>query len=206
MRRESIVQTFWIMLVVVNIGLMLFIVHSLWAAGFFSRPQIMTAENDPQLGSEIPSALKSFLDTEKPLVVVAFGQCSECTLRDLNGWVLMLNRWSEEVKGVIVAAEKGRVLRKWAKEMGWQVPFVADEGREILKQLNAYFLPRVYGFSPEGKLVWKQDSIAVTDLGAIRSVVEAVKGKGYAKKVFDRKPAWAEALSKQSSQGKGEQR
>gem|GEM_PF-7130255 len=65
-KRENIVQAFWIMLVVVNIGLMLFLVHSLWAIGFFSRPNIMTTKNDPQLGSQIPSDLKPFLDTQKP--------------------------------------------------------------------------------------------------------------------------------------------
>ncbi|MEZ8220631.1 AhpC/TSA family protein [Candidatus Fervidibacteria bacterium JGI MDM2 JNZ-1-D12] len=197
-KRERIFQAFWLPAVVVNLGLFSFLVHSLWAIGFSSRPNIMTAKNDPQLGSQIPIALKSFLDTQKPLVVVAFGQCSECTLRNLSGWVLMLNRWSDEIKGVIVASEKEQVLRKWAKEMGWKIPFVADEGGKILKQLNAYFLPRVYGFSPEGKLVWKQDSIATTQLEAIRAVVEAVKGKEYAKKVFERKPAWAKVLENEA--------
>lgn len=166
----------------------------------------MTSKDDPKLGSEIPSPLKPFLDTEKPLVVVTFGQCTECTLRNLSVWVLMLNRWSDMVKGVIVVVEKEQVLRKWAKEMSCQVPFVADENGKILRQLNAYFLPRVYGFSVEGKLVWKQDSVEVTDLEAIRSVVEAVKGREYAKKVFDRKPAWAEVISNQSGHKAGERR
>lgn len=34
----------------------------------------------------------------------------------------------------------------------------------------------------------------VTQLEAIRAVVEAVKGKGYARKVFDQKPEWSKAL------------
>lgn len=61
----------------------------------------------------------------------------------------MLNRWYDRVKGVIVVVEKEQVLRKWAKEMSCQVTFVADEDGKILRQLNAYFLPRVYGFSRE---------------------------------------------------------
>lgn len=114
-RREKVFQAFWLIAVAVNLGLLLFLVRSLWASGFFSRPKIMTAENDPKLGSEIPSPLKPFLDTNKPLLVVVFGQCSECTLKNLNGWVVMLNFWANEVKGVIVAKEKEEVLQKWAR-------------------------------------------------------------------------------------------
>jgi len=43
-------------------------------------------------------------------------------------------------------------------------------------------------------LVWRQESPEGSDLEAIRAVVEAVKGKEYARKVFDRSPAWKEAL------------
>ena len=114
-RRERIFQALWLIAVAVKLGLLLFLVHSLQAVGFFSRTSIMIAEKDPQLGSEIPTTLKPFLDTEKPLVVVAFGQCSECTLKDLSGWVLMLNRWSDEVKGVIVCSRKGASFKKVGK-------------------------------------------------------------------------------------------
>jgi len=37
------------------------------------------------------------------------------------------------------------------------------------------------------------------ELTVIREVVEAVKGKAYAHKVFDRKPAWAHALEDKPS-------
>ncbi|MDW8027948.1 MAG: hypothetical protein RMK94_06115 [Armatimonadota bacterium] len=145
-RRESFLQALWLIAVAVNFGLLLFLVHSLWAFGFFSKPKIMTAKDDPKLGSEIPEPLKPFLDTEKPLIVVVFGQCSECTLRNLNGWVVMLDRWSEEVKGVIVATEREKVLRKWANELGWQIPYLADGKGKVLKELNAYFLPKSLRF------------------------------------------------------------
>jgi len=35
-------------------------------------------------------------------------------------------------------------------------------------------------------------------LEAIRAVVEAAKGKEYAKKVFERKPAWAKVLENEA--------
>jgi predicted dithiol-disulfide oxidoreductase (DUF899 family) len=129
-------------------------------------------------------------------LVIAFGKCSECTLRNLSGWVLMLDRWADEVSGVVVAEEREEVLKGYARQFGWKVPVIADEKGEILRQLNAYFLPRAYGFSCDGKLIWLQGSPAMNELEVIRSVVEAEKGKEYAQKVFDRKPRWEEASEK----------
>lgn len=106
----------------------------------------------------------------------------------------MLQRWSDQVKGVIVAAEGEGVLRKIWAERGWKVGYVADGKGEILRALNAWFLPRAYGFNPKGELVWRQESPEGSELKAIRVVVEAVKGKEYARKVFDRPPAWKRAL------------
>ena len=196
MKREQVTQAILAIAVLVNVSLFLFLVSVLKAEGFFARSKPMSPQRDPKIGSEIPSPLRPFLNSQKPLLVVAFGRCSECTLRNLNGWVVMLERWSDEVKGVIVVEEKGRVLKGYARQFNWEVPVVADERGEILRQLNAYFLPRAYGFSPEGKLVWLQGSPEVNELEVIRSVVEEVRGKEYAQKVFERKPAWAKAIEK----------
>jgi len=111
----------------------------------------------------------------------------------------MLERWRDEVAGVILVREKEATVQKLAQERGWKVPFVADEDGALLRVLNAYFLPRAYGFSPEGRLVWKQERFGMDELTVIREVVEAVKGKAYAHKVFDRKPAWAHALEDKPS-------
>ncbi len=108
----------------------------------------------------------------------------------------MLDRWSDEVSGVIMAEERAEVLQGYARQFGWKVPVFADEEGEILRHLNAYFLPRAYGFSCDGRLVWLQGSPAMNELEVIRSVVEAEKGREYAQKVFDRKPKWAEELEK----------
>jgi len=196
MRRESLAQAIWLIAAAVNFGLLLFLVKGLKAEGFFSRPKLMSPQNDPKIGSEILNPLRPFLNAKKPLLVIAFGKCSECTLRNLSGWVLMLDRWADEVSGVVVAEEREEVLKGYARQFGWKVPVVADEKGEILRQLNAYFLPRAYGFSCDGKLIWVQESPAMNELEVIRSVVEAEKGKEYAQKVFDRKPRWAEALEK----------
>ena len=53
---------------------------------------------------------------------------------------------------------------------------------------------RAYGFNPQGELVGRQESPEGSELKAIRVVVEAVKGKEYARKVFDRPPACKRAL------------
>lgn len=196
--REVLIRAIWIMAAAVNVGLLLLLIGGLKAEGFLARTKLMSSQNDPLIGSEIPNSLRPFLKSQKPLLVLTFGECSECTLRNLNGWVIMLERWSEEVSGIIVAREKEEVLQGYARQFGWRIPVVADENGRLLQELNAYFLPRAYGFSSEGKLVWKQSSVALTELKAIRSVVEAVKGEEYARKVFDRKPAWAEAVEKTS--------
>ena len=196
MKRENVAQAIWAIVAAINVGLLLFLVNGLKAEGFFARPRLMNPQNDPKIGSEIPNSLRSFLKPQKPLLVVAFGKCSECTLRNLNGWVLMLDRWAEEVSGVIVAEDRSEVLQGYARRFGWKVPVVADEKGEILRQLNAYFLPRGYGFSCDGRLVWLQKSPAMNELEVIRSVVEAERGKEYAQKVFDRKPKWAGGLEK----------
>jgi len=196
MKRENVAQAIWAIVAAINVGLLLFLINGLKAEGFFARPRLMNPQNDPPIGSEIPNSLRSFLKPQKPLLVIAFGKCSECTLRNLSGWVLMLDRWAEEVSGVIVAEDRSEVLQGYARRFGWKVPVVADEKGEILRQLNAYFLPRGYGFSCDGRLVWVQESSAMNELEVIRSVVEAEKGKEYAQKVFDRKPKWAEALEK----------
>jgi hypothetical protein len=116
---------------------------------------------------------------------------------------MMLQRWSDQVKGVIVAAEGEGVLRKLWEEREWKVAYVADGKGEILRALNAWFLPRAYGFNPKGELVWRQESPEGSDLEAIRAVVEAVRGKEYAQKVFDRPPAWKDAWKEKKA---GEER
>ncbi len=196
MKRWNLAQAIWLIAAAVNFGLLLFLVNGLKAEGFFVRPKLMSPQNDPKIGSEIPKSLRKFLKPQKPLLVIAFGKCSECTIRNLSGWVLMLERWSEEVRGVVVAEEREEVLQGYARQFGWKVPVVADEKGEILRALNAYFLPRAYGFSCDGRLIWVQESPAMNELEVIRSVVEADKGKEYAQKVFDRKPKWLEELEK----------
>jgi len=197
MKRENVAQAIWAIVAAINVGLLLFLINGLKAEGFFARPRLMNPQNDPPIGSEIPNSLRSFLKPQKPLLVIAFGKCSECTLRNLSGWVLMLDRWADEVSGVVVVEEKEEVLQGYARQFGWKVPVVADEKGEILRQLNAYFLPRGYGFSCNGRLVWVQKSPAMNELEVIRSVVEAERGKEYAQKVFERKPKWLEELEKE---------
>ena len=56
MKRESLVQAIWL-IAAVNFGLLLFLVKGLKAEGFFSRPKLMSPQNDPKIGSEIPNQL-----------------------------------------------------------------------------------------------------------------------------------------------------
>ena len=179
----------------VNVGLLLFLLHAFGIANIFHRPyQPLRLQDDLPLKSHLPSSLRPFLEPQRPLLLVAFGRCSQCTLSRLGEWVTMLQRWSDEVKGVTVAAEEEGVFKKLWRERGWEVACVADEKGEISRALKAWFFPRAYGFNPQEELVWRQESPEGSELKAIRAVVEAVKGKEYARKVFDRLPAWKRAL------------
>ena len=194
----------WLMAAGANIALFLFLLHAFGVAGIFHRPhQPLRPQDDLPLNSSIPSPLRLLLDRQKPLLIVAFGRCSQCTVHRLGEWVMMLQRWSDQVKGVILAAEGEGVLRKLWEEREWKVAYVADGKGEILRALNAWFLPRAYGFNPKGELVWRQESPEGSDLEAIRAVVEAVRGKEYARKVFDRPPAWKDAWKEKKA---GEER
>jgi len=189
-----------VFLVSVNTALAGFFLSHFYAFGAKERATWhLSPSHDPPLGTPLPDPLRPFLKSEKPLLVVAYGRCSECTLRNLGSWVVMLERWRDEVAGVILVREKEATVQKLAQERGWKVPFVADEDGALLRVLNAYFLPRAYGFSPDGRLVWKQERFGMDELTVIREVVEAVKGKAYAHKVFNRKPAWAHALEDKPS-------
>ncbi|MDT7896489.1 MAG: hypothetical protein RRB24_04005 [Armatimonadota bacterium] len=194
----------WLMAAGANVAFLLFLLHAFGVAGIFHRPhQPLHPQDDLPLNSPIPSPLRPLLDRQKPLLIVAFGRCSQCTVHRLGEWVMMLQRWSDQVKGVIVAAEGEGVLRKLWEEREWKVAYVADGKGEILRALNAWFLPRAYGFNPKGELVWRQESPEGSDLEAIRAVVEAVRGKEYARKVFDRPPAWKDAWKEKKA---GEER
>ncbi len=190
---ERLQELFWVTLVGVNGVLFLLLAHAYWREGIFFRHALVSPDKDPPIGSSIPVSLRPLLDGRKPLLVLAFGQCSEGSLENLAGWVVMLERWGEEVTGVVVAKERQETLGEIWRKRSWKVPFIADEEGQLLRELNAYFLPRAYGFDLDGKLVFKQDDPSLTALDAIRSLVAAVRGEEYAKQVFDRKPAWAEA-------------
>jgi hypothetical protein len=76
---------------------------------------------------------------------------------------------------------------------------VADEGREIARRLNAFFVPRAYGFEG-GKLVWVQREGNLGEVEILEGFFEAVKGREKARLLIDawsremREKAWGKSL------------
>jgi len=83
---------------------------------------------------------------------------------------------------------------------GWQVKVVADESSQIVRTLNAFFVPRAYGFV-DGKLVWLQKEPKQSVVETLESFLKAVKGEDAARKVMDawvhemREKAWGKEMA-----------
>jgi hypothetical protein len=86
------------------------------------------------------------------------------------------------MKGVLVVQ---RGTEKLGDAKG--VVLIKDESGEIARRLNAFFLPRAYGFV-DGKLVWLQRQPDLGLTGTLMDFLEAVKGEERAKAILN---AWS---------------
>jgi hypothetical protein len=90
----------------------------------------------------------------------------------------------------LVFQERAEKVREAARKGGWQVKAVADESGQIARTLNAFFVPRAYGFV-DGRLVWLQKEPRRGVLETLASFLKAVKGEDAARKVMD---AWVHEM------------
>jgi hypothetical protein len=86
------------------------------------------------------------------------------------------------MKGVLVVQ---RGTEKLGDAKG--VVLIKDESGEIARRLNAFFLPRAYGFV-DGKLVWLQRQPDLGLTGTLMDFLEAVKGEERATAILN---AWS---------------
>lgn len=118
-------------------------------------------KNDPPLGLKLTEiGLSDFTaDEPKALLLIVFGNCQGCEAREVQGWADALGNWETwkkaKVEGILVFQDYEEAIKRAAKEGKWKVKAITDERGEIAKRLNAFFLPRAYGFVG-GKLVWVQ--------------------------------------------------
>ena len=106
--------------------------------------------------------------------------------------------WQEEVIAVLVFRERTEMVREVASKEGWKVKVVADKSGQIARALNAFFVPRTYGFV-DGKLVWLQKEPKRSVVETLESFLKGVKGEEAARKVME---AWVQEM-REKAWGKG---
>jgi len=121
--------------------------------------------------------------------------------------MLSWQTWRKEVTAILVFQERAEKVQEVAKKWGWQVKVVADESGQIARTLNAFFVPRAYGFVG-GKLVWLQREPKRSAMGTLESFLKAVKGEEAARKVMEawvhemREKAWGKEMAELAKGGR----
>ncbi len=165
---------------------------------------------DPNLGFPLEKVgINPIPNSQKPVLLVVLGECEGCNEKVVYEWVEVLGKYEairKEVFGILVVQggiEKVRDAVKGAKG----VELVADEKGRIAQILNAFFVPRAYGFV-EGKLVWVQREANVGIVGALEGFLKAVKGEEKAREILEalsaemRERAWGKEAASLVKGGK----
>jgi len=158
-------------------------------------------KNDPPLGFPLEKVgIENLAESELPILLVVLGRCEGCNERVVYEWVEM-GKWetlSKAVRFVLVLQEGTEKVDEIGKDAKG-VSLVADEGGEIARRLNAFFVPRAYGFEG-GKLVWVQREGNLGEVEILERFFEAVKGREKAWLLIDawsremREKAWGKSL------------
>ncbi len=170
---------------------------ALWHAQYYAhnaQKQLQQAlAKDPPIGFPLSklglSVSPSLSSSSLPLLIVVFGSCEGCGAGMIEEWA-RLGDWEtvrKEVTLLLVFQEKAEKVREAARKGKWQVAAVADEEGKVAQALNAFFVPRSYGFV-EGKLVWKQKAPNVSVVKVLEEFLTVVKGAEKAKAVLN---AWS---------------
>jgi hypothetical protein len=141
---------------------------------------------DPPLGFPLKeTGIAVNPERSRPILVVVLGRCEGCQERVAIEWASTLSQWvtlRKAMKGVLVVQ---RGTEKLGDAKG--VVLIKDESGEIARRLNAFFLPRAYGFV-DGKLVWLQRQPDLGLTGTLMDFLEAVKEEERAKAILN---AWS---------------
>jgi len=156
---------------------------------------------DPPLGFPLEKVgIENLAESELPILLVVLGRCEGCNERVVYEWVEM-GKWetlSKAVRFVLVLQEGVKKVDEIGRDAKG-VSLVADEGGEIARRLNAFFVPRAYGFEG-GKLVWVQREGNLGEVEILERFFEAVKGREKAWLLINawsremREKAWGKSL------------
>ena len=143
-------------------------------------------KNDPYWGFPLEKVgMENLPKDELPILLVVLGRCEGCNERVVYDWAEM-GKWEtlrKEVRFVLVLQEG---LKK-VEEIGEKakgVSLVADERGEIIRRLNAFFVPRAYGFEGR-KLVWIQREVNLDKIRVLERFFELVKGRDEAQSLIN---------------------
>jgi hypothetical protein len=158
-------------------------------------------KNDPPLGFPLEKVgIENLAESKLPILLVVLGRCEGCNEKVVYEWAEM-GKWetlSKAVRFVLVLQEGVKKIDEIGRDAKG-VSLVADEGREIARRLNAFFVPRAYGFEG-GKLVWVQREGNLGEVEILEGFFEAVKGREKARLLIDawsremREKAWGKSL------------
>jgi hypothetical protein len=158
-------------------------------------------KNDPPLGFPLEKVgIENLAESELPILLVVLGRCEGCNEKVVYEWAEM-GKWetlSKAVRFVLILQEGLKKVDEIGRDAKG-VSLVADEGGEIARRLNAFFVPRAYGFE-DGKLVWVQREGNLGGFEILERFFEAVKGREKAWLLIDawsremREKAWGKSL------------
>jgi len=165
-------------------------------------------KNDPSLGFPLEKVgIENLPEDELPILLVVLGRCEGCNERVVYDWAEM-GKWEtlkKVVRFVLVLQEGTKKVDEIGRDAKG-VSLVGDEGGEIARRLNAFFVPRAYGFEG-GKLVWVQKEANLGKVEILERFFEVVKGSEKARSIIDewsremREKAWGKSLVSLEKEG-----
>ncbi|MDW8029430.1 MAG: hypothetical protein RMK94_13665 [Armatimonadota bacterium] len=167
-----------------------------WEAKRYSlqaREQLEQAlQNDPPMGISLASLFDKenlfFLPNSPSLLLVVFGGCGGCEEGVVKEWAETLGNWEtwrkEQIMGALVLQRDTEKVKKMVVEKGWKVTVIGDESGRITRALNAFFVPRAYGFF-DGKLVWIQKKPKMDIVSVLEGFLKSTKGEEVATQVLN---------------------
>jgi hypothetical protein len=129
-------------------------------------------QKDPKPGTIVVSEQDSVLrkavrkanPNGQPTVLLFIGACSPCVERDLLAWQRAANEHKD--RGVIVISRDSlEGVALFRRLHHCPLPILADPKGEFTERFNAFWVPRAYAVTPDGRLAWVQknaEAVATT--------------------------------------------
>jgi len=124
------------------------------------RSQQMRA-GDPDIGEQLAAsspAITAALSAEPRAgrnAVIFVGPCAACVANDLREWE-RVQQLHGDTGVVIVSRDTPERIDAFIRDNDFRLPIVPDPDGSLAQTFNALWIPRAYGLSPDGQLIWIQ--------------------------------------------------